>query len=116
VSVLVERVTVTVSDEGLDTDPCTVDPALLVISTRDRAWAVPEAKVSVRDGMTSVPDVVWNVKVSDVVALPPGASVTDGVSVPLPKITPADPGMTGLLGRFDPVDQLPLLSCTNILK
>ncbi len=45
--------------------------------------------------MTSVPDEVTKVKVLEVVALPPGGTDTDGVSVPTPRVTPTDPGDIG---------------------
>jgi hypothetical protein len=60
--------------------------------------------------MISVPEVVWKVKVLEVVALPPGASVVDGVSVPTPNVTPVAPGDTGLPNGSTPVDQLPVVS------
>jgi hypothetical protein len=68
------------------------------------------ARVTVTEVILSVPDEVLRVKVSDVVADPPGASDTDGVSVPVPSVTVVDPGITGFCGRSTPVDQLPVVS------
>ena len=49
--------------------------------------AVDDAKVTVTDWMISVPWSVWRVKVLDVVAVPPGVSVVDAVSTPVPRVT-----------------------------
>ena len=114
VRVLVESVIGTISDDGLAAEPCTTDPASLVISTRERDCAVPEAKVTIRDGITSVPVSAWRVKVLEVVAEPLGATDTLGVLVPTPRVTTLLPGATGPTDT--PVDQLPLVSWVNILK
>jgi hypothetical protein len=58
-----------------------------VISTRERDSAVLVEKVRVRFEMTSVPELVLKVKVSEVVAVPPGEAVLEAVSVPFPKVT-----------------------------
>jgi hypothetical protein len=47
--------------------------------------------------MASVPELVFKVNVSDVVAVAPGARERDGVLVPAPIVTVTDPGETGPL-------------------
>jgi hypothetical protein len=68
----------------------------LVISTRESALYVEVASVTITDCITSVPDDVWKVKVSEVVAVPLGAKETDGVSVPVVRVTVNVPGEIGL--------------------
>jgi hypothetical protein len=114
VSVLVESVIGMISDVGLATEPYTVDPASLVISMSERDCAVVVAVVTVTDWMTSVPVFVVIVKVLEVVADPPGAKLPPTGSLPLPSVTILSPGDTG--SSATPVDQLPVVSCTNILK
>jgi hypothetical protein len=102
VKVLLFKVMVKVSDDGLVEEPYVTLPALLVISTRESALYVDEARVTVTDCITSVPEDVLKVKVSEVVAVPLGAKEIDGVSVPVVRVTIVDPGETGLGRRSAP--------------
>ena len=77
---------------------------LFVISISDVDVAVVVAKTRVSDCMMSVPEEVFRVKVSEVVAVAPGDKETDGVSVPVVRVTDTDPGDTGLVGRSTPVE------------
>lgn len=79
-----------------------------MISTRERAWVVVVAKITVVVAMTSVPVSTRSVKVLDVVAVPSRDSVTFGVLVPTPRVTILKPGDTG--ESVAPVDQLPVVS------
>ena len=76
VSVFVFKVIDVVAFVGLATEPWTTLPASLVISMS----AVPVAaealpRLTMREEMTSVPEVVWKVKAPEVVAEDPGAMV-----------------------------------------
>ena len=69
-----------------------------MISISEVDVAVEEANVRVTDCILSVPEDVWKVKVSEVVAEPPGVRTLLGVSVPVPRVTKVDPGDTALVG------------------
>lgn len=103
VRVLLLRVIVKVSEVGLVEEPYTVARLSLTISTNEVEVAVEVAMVTVIDWMTSVPEDVFRVNVSEVVAVPPGATDTEGVSVPTPRVTTEVPGEIGLDGRSTPV-------------
>jgi hypothetical protein len=103
VSVLLLKIIVGVSVVGLVVEPYTIVPALLVISTSDVEVAVLEANTKVIDWITSVPESVWNVKVSDVVAVVPGRIVEDAVSVPVVNVVTLF-GVTGASGDPSPIE------------
>jgi hypothetical protein len=66
--------------------------------------------------MESVPESVWNVKASEVVAEDEGASVIDGVVEPEVRVTTLVPGDTGLPNTSTPSPQLPDESREKIVK
>ena len=90
-----------VSVVGLATDPYTTVPVSLVISTSEVDVAVDDAKVSVSEVTVSDPMSVCSVKVSEVVADPPGKSVVDAVSLPVPNVV-TGPTVIGVLGARNP--------------
>ena len=68
-------------------------PATSVISTRDTAADVPDARVTVMAVMASVPLAVWKANASAIVAAPPGAIVALLTGVPSPSVVTV--GVTG---------------------
>src|SRR3972149_1794226 len=82
----VVRVIDGVSVAGFATDPYTVLPASLVISTKLRPPDVPAASVTITAVTESDPELVQRVNAPEIVAGPLGAIVVLAGSVPLPMV------------------------------
>lgn len=78
----------TVLATGFDTEPYTIVPVLLRISTSDVDEAVPVANVREIDDTVSTPDVVFNVNESAKNGSDPGNTVDVSGSTPLPSTVP----------------------------